>query len=63
MTTPDQNPFPKLELFHPLKALGHLLLEGCSMHQLSPISDHKFAANHLDEVADQPAVDWSNAPS
>lgn len=40
METPDKNIFPKIELFHPLRTLGHLLLEGCSLHLLSPRSEH-----------------------
>lgn len=34
-------------LGHPLRRLGHIILEAVSLHQLSPVSDHFKGADEM----------------
>lgn len=50
----NQNPMPRFDLLpHPFRRVGHTLLEFCSLHLLSPISEH--FTHPLDDTFDDEA--------
>ncbi len=48
MVESDKNIMPRVYIspLDVIKAIGSALVDLCSVHQLSTVSDHKFIANH-----------------